>query len=87
MRSDQALSKREGENTVVTGAETSGPRQVIEQAASDIARGLQDTDRHGIPAEVPGPGAENQQAAEVPPQGVDRKNFGKGQLGGKAGRQ
>jgi hypothetical protein len=36
---------------------STGPREVIEQAARDIARGLKDTDRHGIPGDVPGPDA------------------------------
>jgi hypothetical protein len=34
---------------------STGPRAVVEQAARDIARGLKDTDRHGIPSDVPGP--------------------------------
>ena len=41
---------------------STGPRKVVEQAARDIARGLKDTDRHGIPSDVPG--------AEVPPEGT-----------------
>ena len=53
--------------------ETKGPRQVIEQAARDISRGLRDTDLHGTPSNVPGPGPapENSPGAEVPPEGVD----------------
>lgn len=53
--------------------ETKGPRQVIEQAARDIRRGLRDTDLHGIPSNVPGPGPapEDSPGAEVPPDGVD----------------
>lgn len=53
--------------------ETTGPRDLIEQAARDIARGLRDTDRHGIPSDVPGPGPDPEQSpgAEVPPAGVD----------------
>ncbi|WP_265942511.1 hypothetical protein [Dechloromonas sp. A34] len=35
--------------------ESKGPRQVIEQAARDISRGLRDTDLHGTPSNVPGP--------------------------------
>lgn len=31
------------------------PRQIVEQAARDISRGLQDTERRGVPADVPGP--------------------------------
>jgi hypothetical protein len=53
--------------------ETKGPRQVIEQAARDVSRGLRDTDLHGTPSNVPGPGPapENSPGAEVPPEGVD----------------
>ncbi len=53
--------------------ETKGPRQVIEQAARDISRGLRDTDLHGMPSNVPGPGPapENSPGAEVPPEGID----------------
>ncbi len=49
------------------------PRQVIEQAASDIEHGLVDTDRRGLPSDVPGPGAapEHSPGAEVPEEGVD----------------
>lgn len=68
-------------------AETSGPRQVIEQAASDIAHGLKDTDLHGIPSDVPGPAPapEDSPGAEVPAQGVDRTNYGEHQMGRKSG--
>lgn len=50
------------------------PRQVIEQAASDITRGLCDSERRGIPSDVPAPGptAENSPGGEVPAGGVDR---------------
>lgn len=52
---------------------TRGPREIITQAARDISRGLRDTDLHGTPSNVPGPGAqpENSPGAEVPPDGVD----------------
>lgn len=52
--------------------ETRGPRQVIEQAARDIRRGLRDTDLHGTPSNVPGPGPAPEQSpgAEVPPDEV-----------------
>lgn len=53
----------------------SGPRQVIEQAASDLSRGLVDTDRHGTPSDVPAPGPtpEESPGAEVPDEGgLDR---------------
>lgn len=51
-----------------------GPRQVTEQAARDVARGLRDTDRRGTPSDVPGPGPapERSPGAEVPPDGVKR---------------
>jgi len=53
-------------------AGTPGSRQVTEQAARDIARGLRDTDCHGTPSDVPGPGAdpEHTPGADVPPGGV-----------------
>jgi hypothetical protein len=53
--------------------EARGPRQVIEQAARDIERGLRDTDLHGTPSNVPGPGPapERSPGAEVPPAGID----------------
>lgn len=47
-----------------TSRKSIGPRQIIQQAARDIARGLEDTDRHGIPNNVPGP--TSQQAAAEP---------------------
>lgn len=49
---------------------TRGPRQVIEQAARDISRGLRDTDLHGTPSNVPGPGPapEDSPGAELPPE-------------------
>lgn len=52
--------------------ETQGPRQLIEQAARDISRGLRDTDLHGTPSNVPGPGVAPEQSpgAEVPANGV-----------------
>ena len=42
--------------------ETIGPREKIEQAARDISRGLRDTDLHGTPSNVPGPGADPEQS-------------------------
>lgn len=54
-----------------------GPRGVIEQAARDIRRGLRDTDRRGIPSDVPGPGPAPEQSpgAEVPPEGIDTDKY------------
>lgn len=50
------------------------PRQTMEQAASDIKRGLRDTERRGIPSDVPGPGIppEETPGGEVPAGGIDR---------------
>ena len=56
----------------------SGPRQVIEQAASDLSRGLMDTDRHGVPNDIPssGPRPEESPGAELPnEEGIDRKSL------------
>ena len=52
------------------------PRQVIEQAASDITRGLRDTERRGIPTDIPAPGPspENSPGGEVPAAGIDRNS-------------
>jgi len=52
---------------------TKGPRQLIAQATRDISRGLRDTDLHGTPSNVPGPGPapEHSPGAEVPPNGVN----------------
>lgn len=63
-------------NAVPAGAAVEasrGPRQLIEQAARDIAHGLRDTDLHGTPSNVPGPGPapENSPGTEVPPEGLD----------------
>lgn len=51
-------------------------REVIQQAARDIARGLRDTDQHGVPTDVPGPGADPERSpgADVPPEGVNVGN-------------
>ena len=52
------------------------PRQVVEQAASDITRGLRDSERRGIPSDVPAPGPdpEDSQGGEAPAAGIDRKS-------------
>lgn len=52
------------------------PRQVVQQAASDITRGLRDSERRGIPSDVPAPGPapEESQGGEVPAAGIDRKS-------------
>lgn len=48
--------------------ETPGLRDVIQQAARDIKQGLRDTDQHGIPSDVPGPGLDPEETpgADVP---------------------
>jgi hypothetical protein len=50
-----------------------GSRNLIKQAERDISRGLRDTDLHGVPSNVPGPGPAPEQTpgASVPPDGVD----------------
>jgi len=50
------------------------PRQVVEQAASDITRGLRDSERRGIPSDVPanGPAPEQSPGGDVPAAGIDR---------------
>ncbi len=56
------------------GAAPEGPREVIEQAQRDIRRGLVDTERRGVPSDVPGPHPDPQhtEGAAVPPEGVSR---------------
>jgi len=52
-----------------------GPREVIDQAARDIRRGLVDTEALGVPSNVPGPGRppERSEGAVAPPEGLDRQ--------------
>lgn len=68
------------------GKDADDRREVIEQAARDISRGLRDTDQHGVPSDVPGPGVapEDSPGAEVPPRGVDHEIAGR-RRGGKSG--
>lgn len=63
------------------------PRQVIEQAARDIKRGLRDTERRGLPSDVPGPGTkpEDTQGAAVPENGIDPEYPGRGPGPGSGG--
>lgn len=71
---DEAPDPLDASETTPVG----GPRQVIEQAASDISRGLVDTDRHGVPSDVPaqGPPPEESPGAELPGrEGIDRKSL------------
>jgi hypothetical protein len=64
-----------------------GPREVIDQAARDIRRGLVDTERRGVPSDVPGPGRdpEHSEGAVVPPEGVDRTRDRRPKRKGTAG--
>lgn len=69
----RASSRAKAAKPAEATEESKGPRQVIEQAARDISRGLRDTDLHGTPSNVPGPGPvpEHSPGAAVPPDGVD----------------
>lgn len=64
-----------GENDMTRAPDEaqSGARDLIRQAERDITRGLRDTDLHGVPSNVPGPGPDPEQTpgASVPPDGVD----------------
>lgn len=62
-----------------------GPRQVIEQAARDLGRGLKDTERRGVPSDVPSPGPppERSPGTAVPEEGVDRNKYAESQKRGK----
>lgn len=50
-----------------------GSRELIKQAERDVSRGLRDTDLHGVPSNVPGPGPDpdHSPGALLPPDGVD----------------
>lgn len=81
---DQTARRENADRTI------QGPRQMIEQAASDIAHGLVDTDLHGHPSNVPGPVTGGPQA-DVPPEGGNRRTYADSQIrpekdaaGGKA---
>lgn len=50
---DERDESVQGRSTI--DRKTLGPRQIIQQAARDIARGLKDTDLHGTSTNVPGP--------------------------------
>lgn len=67
-------SPKAGRDADVSG--TPPPRQVVEQAASDITRGLRDSERRGTPSDVPAPGPapENSPGGDVPAAGIDRKS-------------
>lgn len=99
-REDTSLKRPEGETDLrepyerdeapdpLDNTETTpvgGPRQVIEQAASDVSRGLIDTDRRGVPSDVPaadGPRPESSPGADVrQEEGIDRKSLA--ERGGK----
>jgi hypothetical protein len=40
--------------------EAAGPRAVLDQASRDVDRGLRDTERRGVPSDVPAPAEESQ---------------------------
>ncbi|CAL94430.1 hypothetical protein [Azoarcus olearius] len=67
------FERDEAPDTPPDAREEGRPRQVIEQAASDVARGLVDTERRGIPTDVPAPAPppEHSPGASVPEEGVD----------------
>jgi len=49
------MARQKRTRKTITGfAATRGPREVIRQAASDLRRGLQDTDRRGAARRRPG---------------------------------
>lgn len=50
---DERDESVQGRSTI--DRKTLGPRQIIQQAARDVARGLKDTDLHGTSTNVPGP--------------------------------
>lgn len=59
-------------------------RQVIEQAARDVARGVRDTERRGIPSDVPGPtGKPGPYPNGVPANVIPTESPGQGHQSGK----
>ena len=56
-----------------------GPRMIIEQAGRDIAHGLEDSDLHGTPTNVPGPRQHPDPSAEVPADGGNRRSYSEAQ--------
>ncbi|HSD39016.1 MAG TPA: hypothetical protein VLC92_16000 [Rhodocyclaceae bacterium] len=53
-RSGRSLP-HELDETPDAGLPEDGTREVIKQAARDVRRGLRDTERRGVPSDVPGP--------------------------------
>jgi hypothetical protein len=43
------------DETPDTGLPQEGTRDVVKQGARDVRRGLRDTERRGVPSDVPGP--------------------------------
>lgn len=56
-----------------------GPRLIIEQAGRDIAQGLEDSDLHGTPSNVPGPRPREAASADVPAEGGNRRSYSSAQ--------
>lgn len=52
-----------------------GPRMIIEQAGRDISQGLEDSDLHGTPTNVPGPRPPESASADVPAGGGNRRSY------------
>lgn len=78
-RGDQRMPHEHDESPETetqSGKSAPPPRQVVEQAASDITRGLRDTERRGTPSDVPAPGPspENSPGGKVPDAGIDRES-------------
>ena len=62
------------DETPDTGLPEDGTREVVKQAARDVRRGLRDTERRGVPSDIPGPSEDPQRTrgAEVPVSGKGR---------------
>ena len=69
------VSRKPAKGTIERGRATTGPREVIEQAARDVSHGLVDTDRHGIPNDVPGPRTVSNEGADAPAGGGNRASY------------
>ena len=70
---DERDESVQGRSTI--DRKTLGPRQVIQQATRDIARGLKDTDLHGTPTNVPGPVARHGRDKPMVSSGGDRRSY------------
>jgi hypothetical protein len=72
-RSGRSLP-HEIDETPDAGLPEDGTREVVKQAARDVRRGLRDTERRGVPSDVPGPSDDplRTRGAEVPLNGKRR---------------